>query len=205
MSKPGFLPKTAIQMKNILVSTDFSQPAHKAAVFAAELAQKTNSRLILFHAFYPAVLLEEETIWADPVLLEKEVQEKIDKLAHELHKTYAVSVTRVIKPGFAVDEMLAVSKKVKADILVIGTEGAGKRPKTGYGKICSEVLKKADFPVICIPPDVEKEQYSELIKKITEEVPADHSSVAIAVKNIFNQAALPGLQKTFRQNLLVTN
>ena len=140
-------------MKNILVTTDFSQPAYAAVVFAAELAKQSGARLILFHAYHPAILLEEETIWADSAMLEKEVQEKIDQLAHELHKNYGLSVTRVLKPGFAVDEILEVSKKVKADLLIIGTEGAGKRPKTGPGKICSEVLKKAELPVICLNPD----------------------------------------------------
>src|SRR5688572_33314236 len=132
-------------MKNILVTTDFSQPAYNAVVFAAQLAQQAGARLVLFHAYHPAILLEEETIWADTEVLEKEVQEKIDQLARELHNTYNISVTRVLKPGFAVDEILDVSKKVKADLLIIGTEGAGKRPKTGLGKICSEVLKKAEL------------------------------------------------------------
>ena len=137
-------------MKNILVTTDFSKPAYEAAVFAAGLAQLAGARLILFHAYHPAILLEEETIWADNDVLEKEVQEKIDQLAHELHKTFGVSVTRVLKPGFAVDEILEVSKKVKADLLIIGTTGAGKRPKSGFGKICTEVLKKAELPVVCL-------------------------------------------------------
>lgn len=150
-------------MKNILVSTDFSQPAYGAAVFAAELAKQAGARLILFHAYHPAILLEEETIWADGEMLEKEVQEKIDNLAHELHKNYGLSVTRVLKPGFPVDEILAVSKKVKADLLIIATEGAGKRPKTGPGKICTEVLKKADLPVICLPPGTTLEKFSALV------------------------------------------
>lgn len=140
-------------MKNILATTDFSQPANAAVVFAAALAKSTGARLVLFHAYHPAVLLEEDTIWADTEILEKEVQEKIDQLAHNLHKDYGVSVTRVLKPGFAVDEILAVSKKVKADLLIIGTEGAGKRLKTGSGKICTEVLKKAELPVICLAPE----------------------------------------------------
>jgi nucleotide-binding universal stress UspA family protein len=141
-------------MKNILVTTDFSKPANNAAIFAAELAKFAGARLVLFHAYHPGILLEEETIWADSKMLENEVQEKIDQLAHELHKTFGVSVTRVLKPGFAVDEILEISKKVKADLLIIGTHGAGKRPKTGPGKICTEVLKKADLPVICLNPEI---------------------------------------------------
>ncbi|MFC5269790.1 universal stress protein [Adhaeribacter terreus] len=146
-------------MKNILVSTDFSQPAYTAAVFAAELARQTKARLVLFHAYHPGILLEEETIWADPDLLEREVQEKMDQLARELHLKFGLSVTRVLKPGFAVDEMLALAKKVKADLLVIGTEGAGKRIKSGPGKICAEVLKKAGMPVICLPPETTFAQF----------------------------------------------
>ena len=145
-------------MKNILVTTDFSKPAYRAAIFAAELAKIAGARLVLFHAFHPGILLEEETIWADSEMLENEVQEKIDQLAHELHKTFGVSVTRVLKPGFAVDEILEVSKKVKADLLIIGTEGAGRRPKTGPGKICTEVLKKAEMPVVCLSPEITLEK-----------------------------------------------
>src|SRR5688572_11004630 len=130
-------------MKNILVSTDFSQPAYHAAIFGAELAKYTNTRLVLFHAYHPGILLEEETIWTDPEMLEKEVQEKMDNLAHELHKNFNISVTRVLKPGFAVDEILVIARKVRADLLIMGTHGAGHRAKTTAGKICTEVLRKA--------------------------------------------------------------
>ena len=64
-------------MKNILVTTDFSRPANDATVFAAGLAQLAGARLVLFHAYHPAILLEEETIWADNEVLEKEVQDKV--------------------------------------------------------------------------------------------------------------------------------
>lgn len=147
-------------MKNILVSTDFSQPAYQAAVFAAELARQTGARLILFHAYHPAILLEEDTIWADPDMLEREVQQKMDELARELHVSFGLSITRVLKPGFAVDEMMAVAKQVRADLLVVGTEGAGKRTKNGPGKVCAEVLKKATLPVICLPPTTNFAQFA---------------------------------------------
>lgn len=140
-------------MKNILAATDFSDCANGAAVFAAELARQTGARLVLFHAYHPAVLLEEASIWADPVLLEKEVQEKIDNLAHELHKNYGISVTRLLKPGFPLDEILAVGQKIKADLLVLGARGAGVRTTERTGKIATELLKKAELPVICLPSE----------------------------------------------------
>lgn len=173
-------------MKNILVTTDFSQPAYSAVVFAAQLAQQAGARLILFHAYHPAILLEEETIWADSEVLEKEVQEKIDLLARELHKTYNVSVTRVLKPGFAVDEILEVSKKVKAELLIIGTEGAGCRPKTGPGKICTEVLKKAELPVICLPPETSFGQFAALVNTEIAEERFGNKAGVLAFRNIIS-------------------
>ncbi|MBK0402412.1 universal stress protein [Adhaeribacter sp. BT258] len=183
-------------MKNILVSTDFSQPAYAAAFFAAELARQTNARLILFHAYHPAILLEEETIWADTGLLEKEVQERIDQLAHELHKTFGLSVTRVLKPGFAVDEMLAVGKKIKADLLIIGTEGAGKRAKNGPGKICQEVLKKAEMPVICLPPNTTPAQYATLLLDPPNSQLLGNTAGTEAYKKIVADLAQTNLLKT---------
>jgi nucleotide-binding universal stress UspA family protein len=176
-------------MKNILVSTDFSKPAYNAAVFAAALAKQTGARLVLFHAYHPSILLEEESIWANPELLEREVQEKMDQLALEFHLAYGLSVTRVLKPGFAVDEILDISKKVKADLLIIGTEGAGKRPKEGPGKICTEVLKKAEFPVICLPPETTYNQYANLLVNADKHTMLGNESGINAFKNI-NQGSL---------------
>jgi nucleotide-binding universal stress UspA family protein len=140
-------------MRNILVATDFSQHAYGAAVFAARLARHSRARLILFHAYQPAVLSEEEALRTDKALLEQEVQEKIDGLAHALHLGFGVSVTRLLIPGFPVDELLAVSQKVQADLVVIGAWGAGKRIMGQEGNVATGILEKAPFPVICLPPE----------------------------------------------------
>jgi nucleotide-binding universal stress UspA family protein len=170
-------------MKNILVCTDFSPNAHEAALFAGALARKAGARLILFHAYHPAVLLEEETIWADPELLEHEVQEKIDRLAHELHKTYGISVTRILKPGFPVEETMALVPKVKADLVVLGWTGAGKRLKEGAGKVTTELLKRADFPVITLPQVSLPDTYPALFTFAETEITLGNAAGVALVKS----------------------
>ncbi|HSI90607.1 MAG TPA: universal stress protein [Adhaeribacter sp.] len=140
-------------MKNILVSTDFSENAQAAVLFAAELARRSEARLILFHAYYPGILLEEVSIWADTDKLEKDVQERMDQLAHSLHSDYGLSVTRLLKPGFAVDEVLAIAEKVDADLVVLGSSGAGKQLNDALGKVAAEILKKIRNPTICVSPE----------------------------------------------------
>jgi len=48
MAASSFIKKPI--MKIILVATDFSDAAHNAALYAAELAKAFNARLILFSA-----------------------------------------------------------------------------------------------------------------------------------------------------------
>ena len=149
-------------MKNILVPTDFSKHAFTAAAFAAELARMTGARMVLFHAYHPSVLLEEETIWADTTQLEKEVQQKMDELAQTIHSIYGISITRLLRPGFAVDEIQFIAQKLNPDLVIMGTDGAGTRLKESVGKVTAEVLKRTKFPLLSIPPDASFESYLQL-------------------------------------------
>ena len=149
-------------MKNILVPTDFSQHAFTAAIFAAELGRLSGARLVLFHAYHPGILLEEETIWADPEELEKDVQHKMDALAKKLHSVYGISITRLLRPGFAVDEIQFIARKLNPDLVIMGTEGAGNRLKDAVGKVTTEFLKRSEFPVLCIPPGTSYEAFIQL-------------------------------------------
>src|SRR5687768_7006710 len=110
-------------MKNILVPTDFSQNATDAAHYAAAIANITGARLLLFHAYHVSVALAEATaplIDLDLENFENLNQTQIDKLAYELHLTYDISVTRIMRPGFATDEIPAIAKRLNADLVVMG-------------------------------------------------------------------------------------
>jgi nucleotide-binding universal stress UspA family protein len=106
-------------MKNILIATDFSPGACRAAVHAAQLARRSGARLILLHIFQPNETIEAEESPEEILPSEKEAQLKLDALAQELHTQYGISVTRLVKPGFATDEITALAKRMNAEVVAI--------------------------------------------------------------------------------------
>lgn len=138
-------------MKNILVATDFSPNAYLAAVYAAQFACHTGARIVLLHVFHMTTALQEmKVVWDENFAPECQAQAKLDALAHELHTTYGVSITRLLKPGFAADEIMELAERVKADIVVTG---AYSKPGIVSGKTTAAILAKACIPVLCVPAD----------------------------------------------------
>jgi nucleotide-binding universal stress UspA family protein len=52
-------------MKTILVTTDFSEDAKHALLYAIEMAQVSNSRIVLFHVFTSRFL--SPMAWTSPL------------------------------------------------------------------------------------------------------------------------------------------
>ncbi|AHM62973.1 UspA domain-containing protein [Flammeovirgaceae bacterium 311] len=151
-------------MKNILVPTDFSQNAEVSAYYAAAFARLTGSRLIIFHAFYPMAIpirkdtakLEKVDSLAESDKPEAAAQDRLDMLAHELHNKFGISVTRLLKPGFAVDEIPTFAQRLKVDLVVMGIQGSNLQEGGVMGKVAGVMLLSESVPVVCIPAEAEK-------------------------------------------------
>lgn len=137
-------------MKNILLATDFSSNAYIAALFAGEIAFNTGGRLIIFYALPPFLTTSNG---AKKIESEEVLQEKLDALAYELRNKFQISVSRLIKPGFPKEEILAFSKKLKTDLVVLGARGDNYENNKFLGNIALDIRKRSFFPVICVPSD----------------------------------------------------
>jgi nucleotide-binding universal stress UspA family protein len=141
-------------MKNILVPTDFSKNALDAAYYAGALAHITGARILLFHAYQVSVALADAadlSIDLDLENFENLNQTQIDQLAYDLHQKYNISVTRIMRPGFATDEIPAIAKRLQADLVVMGMRGQGQPTGSSVGKITESILQDCQVPVLCIP------------------------------------------------------
>jgi len=78
----------------------------------------------------------------------------IKNASEEEHKILErVSVTYHLQMGFAADEITAFVKKIRADMIVMGTTGASKLKAMFLGSVAGEVMEKAACPVLVIPQD----------------------------------------------------
>lgn len=152
--------KNTSGMKNILLATDFSQNAYMAAIHAAGLARYTGARLIIFHALEPVpVSKEKEESRPDS---EEEVQHKLDALAAELYRLFGISVTRLLKPGSTVNEILSLAEKTGADLLMAGARGAGRQDERSLGSMTAKLLASCNYPLVCVGADAGLSLYDEV-------------------------------------------
>ncbi len=143
-------------MKDIIIATDFSVNAHVAALCAGELSSRLGGRLIVFHALSPMATVENNSDGNEVyrnLLPEEAAQKKLDLLAMELHNRFEISVSRLLKPGFAEVEIPALAQSLKAELVVTGAQGQNMQTGRTLGSLANKLLNNSTFPVVCLPAD----------------------------------------------------
>lgn len=128
--------------KNIMVPTDGSKFADKAADIAIDMAKKFGARVTAVHVIddkliYPFEVLEEE---GKTVL--NQVQEKGRK--------NGVQVDEILIVGSPTRDMEKIVEKSDADIIVIGTHGKTGFEKLLMGSVAENTLKTVKVPVLIV-------------------------------------------------------
>ncbi len=142
-------------LRKILVPTDFSDNASHALNYAALLAAKLRSKLVLFHSIkFPVIAINETVLEIPDSQLVKESNSKLEKLKNNLRsKQYPVEIETSSSVGFAVEEIINFCQLKKSDLIVMGTKGAHGLEEIFIGSNTAEVIAKAKCPVLAIPPD----------------------------------------------------
>lgn len=147
-------------MKKILYPTDFSPSAENAFIFALQIADLLGASIITLHAFNRPDISNFNL----PDTL-REVYESIDLDAFDNYEDevpvlrdiatgngyYHVPMVHVLEEGAAVSAILRTANKNKADLIVMGTTGAGKMEKFFFGTVTGKVLEEAHCPVVVVP------------------------------------------------------
>jgi nucleotide-binding universal stress UspA family protein len=154
-------------MKTILVPTDFSDYALKAAGAAVSVATSMGARIVLVHNVYT------ETKWETvPIAKRKdypETQKKIqeaEKRMSQLINTNLfrkVSVSTIITTGVASEEIVSRAKKLKADLILIGSHGNEASDRYFIGSTVQKVLREATCPVMTIQKNYKPGNWKKLV------------------------------------------
>ncbi len=151
-------------MKKILYPTDFSPTAENAFIFALQIADHLGASIITLHAFNRPDISNFNL----PESL-REIYESIDLDAFENFEDeipvlrdiansngyYHVPMVHVLEEGAAVSAILRTANKNKADLIVMGSTGAGMMEKFFFGTVSGKVLDEAHCPVVVVPDTAE--------------------------------------------------
>lgn len=143
-------------MKTILVPTDFSEVANNALKVAKSIAQKTKATIHLANFYtipigsynYPDIGVPSDIIEE----IRKSTIEGIEKMVLEL-KSEGFHVESTVEIGMAVDEILELGNKLNADLLIMGTTGAGSLINKIIGSNAANVMQQTKIPIILVPKD----------------------------------------------------
>jgi len=141
-------------MKSIIIATDFSNNAFKAAGYAANLYRNIPCRFILFHAYYDGGSMVKEDIPHIIASKSEEINRNLTQLKNEFQELVHhvdTTIEAIALYGEIVKMIINEAKKQFADLIVIGTKGAGDNQTTVFGRSTVAILEDLPCSVICVP------------------------------------------------------
>jgi nucleotide-binding universal stress UspA family protein len=145
-----------MEVKNILVPTDFSELSDKALAYAADIAQSTKAKLYVLHVIE---IVQQCTLdyCLDSDLLAKiesgsvaAAQEMIRKEVLKLSETKSLNIQSDIKMGTPSIEILKEQTKNNIDLIVLGAHKKKKFINYFLGSVADKVTRGAQCPVLLI-------------------------------------------------------
>lgn len=152
-------------MKKILVPTDFSDAAGHAADLAVRMAAKHGAELHLVHSMdvpdtwqdgrFTSAALASRSIREQRAMY-PEVQKRVGQARQNLEALSTrlarkkVKVQYEIVPNAAWEDVIRLAKLRKADLIVMGTRGAGALKEAFLGSNTQKVVRLAPMPVLTL-------------------------------------------------------
>jgi nucleotide-binding universal stress UspA family protein len=143
-----------IQLRNILVPTDFSAPAERALKFAKTLAAEFGSRLHLLHVVVtpPIAWAAESDVLPWPMLLADLEAQAETRLEHLVPAGDPVAghVIACVVIGPPLQTILDYVAAQHIDLVVMGTHGRGGLARFLLGSVAERMVHSAQVPVLTI-------------------------------------------------------
>ncbi len=159
-------------IKKILWTTDFSDEAREALLYADAFTKTFRSKVIALHvipdispALYDAAVVIKGELARRVDYVKMEAKKKLDAVKRAKNMTFKV----LIEEGNAAKKIVEVAEKEKVDLIVMGRRGLSAIEKLFIGSVANRVLRNSPVPLLL----TKKKRGKPRFKKIL--VPTDFS------------------------------
>ncbi len=138
-------------VNQILIPMDFSDQALIALEQSYNLAQFYNAEVTLLYVMEDHGTLSK--IFAknyNEVAVKKELEEKLQELAHDTEKKRKLKVNTIVAKGKVYDKILEVADMINACMIIMGASGSVGIRKRFIGANTLRVIREATCPVVTI-------------------------------------------------------
>jgi nucleotide-binding universal stress UspA family protein len=153
-----------MEIRSILLPTDFSECASYALSYAVSFARQANASIICVHVIEPVVPTVGYTGMAEPLpmadlsdQLEDSAERELPKIA-ECEECAGLNVEEVIVHGDAASEIVRVAGERGVDLIVISSHGRTGLGRILFGSTAESVVRHAPCPVLVVKPPQEKDE-----------------------------------------------
>lgn len=152
-ASPTGIPK--LELKHILVTTDFSECSRSALKQAAALARLHGSDILVLHIVPPEPIINsalEPATWEHDAM-EQQAREEMNRAEQETISD--VKHEYMVENGSLKDVLDNVIRAREISLVVLGTHGRTGLKKIFLGSVAEEIYRLATCPVMTIGPDIE--------------------------------------------------
>lgn len=146
-------PQTSeVNMEQIIVGVDGSQPSREALRWAAREAQLRQASLQVLMTWHTPYVAGYPYVGPafEPAVFEQDARKTLDELVDEVDTTGIPQVERILTMGDAAVTLLTASKD--ADLLVVGSRGLGGFTGLLLGSVSHHLAHHATCPLVILPP-----------------------------------------------------
>ncbi len=158
----------ALQLRRILLPTDFSGCANYALPYAAAIARAANATVVCVNVIEPIVPAVGYTGMAEAMPIAEMSEQMEDSAERELpdlmncEALRGLKVAEVIGHGDAAAEIVRIADEQEIDLIVISSHGRTGLGRIFFGSTAEAVVRHARCPVLVVkPPPEEEEEESE--------------------------------------------
>jgi nucleotide-binding universal stress UspA family protein len=146
------MPLPLVNIRNILLTTDFSEDSAGAAPYARYMAERFGATLYVLHVISNPLSALYGPVARDYVSIVNNARSRARELmaAYEAELGTQIEYHALIREGEVVPEILAVAREKNIDTIVIASHGEGRVRHLLLGSTARKVLHLANCPVYII-------------------------------------------------------
>ena len=151
-------------MKKILIALDYFSTAQQIADDGFALAKSMNAEVVLLHVVTDPVYYSSTAYspimgfgsYSDIDLMQMAIDDGLKKASQDFlddtkNHLNSVSIETMVEEGDVADSILESAKKIKADLIVMGSHSRKWLEEVIMGSVTAKVLHHTTIPVYIIP------------------------------------------------------
>lgn len=142
-----------LNIRRILVPTDFSETSERALDYALDLAEKLNAAVTVMHAYeIPIVGFPDGALVATADVASRiaDVSRAALEATAKKRAGRVAKLDTLLRDGVAYEEIRTVADEIDADLIVIGTHGRRGIARALLGSVAENVIRTTHRPVLTI-------------------------------------------------------